>query len=377
MSKKTRVLHVLGNMSIWGGIETWLLNVVRRGRKDEFQHDFAYMYPPREPAPLDKELVEHGVRILPCPLDPPSARGARTFRRNLEALLDAQEAYDAIHSHSWAGSGYVLKVADVAGIPTRIAHSHSTPSAGGGFKRTVQQWLLRRWIDKHATHMIGCSQLAGRSLFRAAVDTDPRYQTLFYGVDLAPFEQLQDRDAACKEFGIPVDAKIVGTAGRCAEQKNQVFLLEFMAEAMQRDPDVWLLLLGDGPLLAERKAQARALGIEDRVVFAGHRDDVTRVLMSSMDLFALPSLYEGLPVAFIEAQASGLPCVMSNTITDEVVSRPEATSRLALEDPVGDWAEAVLSRLQQPRDTDAARKLRGTPYDADFSVARIEAVYKG
>ena len=180
-------------------------------------------------------------------------------------------------------------------------------------------------------------------------------------------------------MGIPADAFVLGNVGRFHEQKNHDFLLQIAAETASREPRTVLLLVGDGALRPQIEAQAGALGIRGRVIFAGVRDDVHRIMLGAMDAFVFPSLYEGLGVVLIEAQAAGLPCLISNVIPKEADVSRRLIHRLNLSRPAADWATAVLQCRAALSAADRAENLamlECSTFDIRVSTRALEQLYQ-
>jgi glycosyltransferase involved in cell wall biosynthesis len=180
-------------------------------------------------------------------------------------------------------------------------------------------------------------------------------------------------------LSLPPDALVIGQIGRFVRQKNHAFLLRVAAEAIWREPRVRVLLLGDGPSRPPIEGQAAALGIGDRVRFAGSRDDVPRLMLGGMDVLLFPSHHEGLGLALLEAQASRLPCVVSEAVPQEVDGLPALIRRLPLDAPVEDWATAVLEAAGH-RPLSRARGLqimRQSPFDIERAVPELLRLYDG
>ncbi|MGA9382762.1 MAG: glycosyltransferase family 1 protein [Phormidium sp.] len=338
-----RILHVVSQM-VRGGIETWLMHVLRHIDRDRFLMDFLVLT--TKPGDYDEEIRALGSRIIPCPLD---RWNPWSFATNFQRILREYGSYQIVHSHPHHFSGYVLRLAQQAGVPIRIAHSHNDSSllqTQAGLYRHLYFSLMKHWIDRYATLGLGCSRTAVAALFGANWESDPRWQILYYGIDLRGFQDAIDPVAVRAELGIPKDAFVIGHIGRFADQKNHLFLLKIVAEVAKQKPETYLLLIGDGVLRKRIEQEVKKLGLAEKVIFAGVRSDVVRLMRGAIDVFLFPSLYEGLPLVSLEAQAAGLPCLLSNVITEEVDIIKPLVQRLSLSQSVSIWADAVLSVFQ-------------------------------
>lgn len=338
-----RILHVVGGMDR-AGTETWLMHVLRNIDREYFWMDF--LVHTTQKCAYDDEICARGSKIIPC-LHPsrPSLYAA-----NFKRILCKYGPYDVVHSHVHHFSGYVLRLAQQTGVPVRIAHSHndtSSAKARVGLDRRLYLMLMKRWITHYATVGLAASRKAAVDLFGADWKTDERWRTLYCAVDLLAFHQQIDRLAVRAELGIPPDAFVIGHVGRFEEQKNHALLIEIAAEIAKREPNMRLLMLGDGSLRPSIQQKVSELNLSDHVIFAGVRPDVPRLMLGAMDVFLFPSLYEGLGLVLIEAQAAGLPCVFSDVVPEEAdVVRP-LVQRISLSQPVSAWAEAVMAATKQ------------------------------
>ena len=372
-SKPIRILHVLGGMDR-GGVETWLMHVLRNIDRQQFQFDF--LTHTTKPCAYDDEVRARGSRILPCPQPARPWRYARQFRR----ILKEYGPYDVVHSHVHHYSGFVLHLARQCGVPSRIAHSHNDKSpvdSKAGGVRKVYLRVMEHLIRRNATLGLACSRKAAQSLYGPDWEMDPRWQVLYYGIDLAPFKAPVDDVRIRAELDFPREAFVVGHVGRFSRQKNHAFLLEVLAALVQAYPQTRALLVGDGPLRRAMEDKAKSLGIERQVVFAGLRSDIPRLMRSAMDLFVLPSLYEGLGLVLIEAQAAGLPCVVAEGVPNEADVVPELIARVSLAESAEAWAQRILAARASPRgpQSEALARVERSSFRIEKSMATLCRIY--
>lgn len=368
----TRVLHVVGGMDR-GGIETWLMHVLRATNRSRLAMDF--LVQTARPCSYDDEARALGAKMMPClrPARP------RAYARNLRLLLREHGPYDVVHSHVHHFSGLVLRLARRAGVPVRIAHSHNDTTAldsGSSSLRQAYLRLMARWIDRHATAGLAASRQAAASLFGPAWESEARWRIHSYGLDLTPFRAPVDRDAVRAELGISGDAFVVGHVGRFVDQKNHRFLIEVAAEVVRREPRMRLLLVGEGELRPEIERLVARLGLSDRTILAGVRPDVPRLMRGAMDVFAFPSRFEGLGLVLVEAQAAGLPCVISDVIPDEADVVPGLVHRLALSSPASAWAETLLDARRVCEPAQSLGTVESSPFALHRTVAGLAAFYE-
>lgn len=226
-----------------------------------------------------------------------------------------------------------------------------------------------RSIPKYATHLFACSTAAGDWMFRGAP-----YQLFANAVDTADFSFSAEKAAKTREkLGIGKSTFVVGHVGRFWAQKNHTFLIDIFAKIVEKVPDSRLLLIGNGGRLEEIKEKVKELNLSDRVIFAGVRADIPD-LMQAMSVFALPSLYEGLPVTMVEAQASGLPCVISDKVPPECILTDGLVDILPLSTDPETWAEKILEKREVPR-TDRRSEIAAHGFDITTEAIKLQEFY--
>lgn len=370
-----RILHVVGGMNR-GGVETWLMHVLRHIDRDRFKMDF--LVHTTEPCAYDDEIRSLGARIIPCPYPQQPWQYARSFRR----VLREYGPYDVVHSHVHHFSGFVMRIAAHHDVPCRIAHSHTDTrliEESASISRQVYLAAMSRWMQRYTTLGLAISGAAAESMFPSGWQADPRYRILYYGIDLGPFQHSVDKRSLRAEFGIPANAFVIGHVGRFVDVKNHGFVVRVARELFQMLPDAYLLLVGDGPTRQQTEILVQELGIAERVVFAGMRSDVADVMIGGMDAFIFPSLYEGFGLVALEAQAAGIPVVMATTVPHEVAAIPELCTRLSLDDLIPHWVEKIVairrcdSRLGREVVID---RLTDSPFNIDNAIETLTSYYE-
>ena len=359
--RRVRILHVLGTMDP-GGVETWLLSVLKHIDRDALEFHFCTFG--RKPGLFANQVERLGGRMLPCPrgLNPWSF--SRRFRK---ILRDGK--YDAVHSHVTLFSGIVLRWADAEGIPMRIAHSHaSQDDKPDTFARRYYRQIMKSWIRRHATLGLAASEIAAAQLFGDDWEGDRRFRVLHCGIDLQPFQEPAVSNEVRKELGLPLDVPIVGHVGRFVQAKNHRFVLEIFGEILKKRPEIHLLLVGDGILRPKIEAQAKSMGFSGNIHFVGTRTDVPRLMRGGMDVLVFPSLWEGLPVTLIEAQAAGLPSVVSDTVSREASILRDRFTQLPLSKRSDEWAARAVEALQRGK-AEASAALQAVA-QSDFCIER-------
>lgn len=349
-----RVLCLLSGMNM-GGAETFLMKTYRTLDKDKYQMDFCVNV--AEEGVYDKEILSMGGKIYHIPA---KSANPKAFKNGLREIVQKQN-YEYVLRVTSNGLGFWdLKIVKKAGVKRCIARS-SNASDGGSLKSRVAHFLGRRLFQKYVDVKIAPSTLAAEYTFGKKAVKNGEVALLNNGIDLSAYcyEETARREIRT-EFEVADDEILFGHIGRFAEQKNHSFLLDVFYAIQQKEPKAKLLLVGKGLLEKEIKAKAQALGIAEKVIFAGQRTDVPK-LLSAMDVFVFPSFYEGMPNTVIEAQATGLPCVIADTITREA-NVTGLVEYLPLNISAEEWAQKALLRTKDTRE-DRRELLRENGYD--------------
>ena len=321
MGSPIRVLHVVVNMNR-GGAETLIMNLYRNIDRAKVQFDFLTC----KEGVFDSEIKAMGGKIYRIPYVSDVGHGG--YVRELNQFFQRHSHYQIVHSHMDKMSGLVLRAAKKAGILNRIAHSHNTSSEGGTVTR-VYKWYVGQYIETSATHLYACSQLAGSWLYSKGVK---RPTIIKNGIECEKFSfSEQIRQSVREELNIGEKTFVLGHVGRFARQKNHLFLIDVFNSFQQVKKDSVLILAGDGPLREEIEKKVKKLSLENKVKFIGIRSDINRILQA-FDVFVFPSFHEGLPVTLVEAQATGLPCLISDHITKEIDLGLNLVDQISLKD---------------------------------------------
>lgn len=352
-----RILHIVTYMGR-GGLETMLMNYYRSIDRTKVQFDFLTH---RDfEADYDAEILALGGRIYHLPPLNPFSKG---YLSALDRFFAEHPEYRIVHSHLDCMAGIPLKAAKKHGVPVRIGHAHNSSQPKDA--KYLLKLMYKRTIARNATRLFACSAEAGRWMFGGA-----DFRVLNNAIDAQKYAfDAEIRSAARQKLGVSEDALLVGHVGRFDPQKNHSFLLTIFEKI---PGNARLLLVGDGALRPAAEQQAEELGIRDRIIFAGVRSDVDR-LLQAMDVFLFPSLFEGLPVSIIEAQAAGLPCLISDKVPIEC-KKTELVTQLPLDAGASAWAEAVRSAAKTPR-TNTLSQLRDAGFDIQANADWLADFY--
>lgn len=362
-----RLLCILSNMNA-GGAETFLMKLYRRLDRSRYQMDFCVNV--EEKNDYEDEIVALGGRMYRIPA---RSDGIVLHDRVLRALIH-EHSYRYVLAVSSNATAYLdLKTAKRGGAEICSVRS-SNSNLGMSAKSRIIQNLLREMFHRSADVLIAPSDLAAINLFGKNYIRDSRFAFLPNALDIDAFRFSQEsRMRIRSEMGIGESTLLVGHVGRFYPQKNHDFLLDVFAELSRIVPESRLLLVGRGDLEQTVREKAVRLGVADQVIFAGLRSDVNAVL-SAMDVFVFPSLFEGMPNTVIEAQASGLPCVIADTITREA-DITGLVKYLPLCDAKG-WARLAIAAAQTER-RDTKQLFLDRRYDIEYAAERFAQIVFG
>lgn len=305
------VLHVLGG-ACYGGISAVVLNYYSNIDRTKIHFDIAV---------TDKYIGRHanilesmGCRVFPICL---KSENLKLYKSQVKEIF-GKGNYDAVHVHSNDTSWITLRIAKQMGIKTRIAHAHTAGHLGSDtikfkIRQTVCQFLNRHF----ATNLLSCGKKAGEFIYGETGTKMRKHTILPNAIDTERFSFNPDKRRQMRRCLNLDNSFIVGMIGRLAPPKNTIYAISIFKAIKDKIPNAKLLMAGSGPDEEATKADACRLGLEQDVLFLGQRSDVY-YLYQALDLYILPSLYEGFPVAAVEAMSTGLPCLLSDTITDEL-----------------------------------------------------------
>lgn len=358
-----RVLQVVTHMNR-GGLETMLMNYYRNIDRTQIQFDFLTHRP--YDGDYGEEIQQMGGTIYHLPVLNPFSF---SYKKKLRDFFDSHPEYQIIHVHQDCLSSVILKIAKKQGIKVRIAHSHNA-SQDKDLKYPIKMFY-RRFISKYATELMACSQSAGNWMFCGAP-----FRILNNAICTADYRyDYEKQQRIRKDFNIKKNELIVGHVGRFSPQKNHGFLIDIFYQVKLQYPNSKLLLIGDdrGELADKIKGKVTDLGLTDSIIFTGLRKDVAD-LMQAMDVFVFPSLYEGLPVTIIEAQASGLPCVISEVIPIEC-EKTDLIQQMKLSTPAAEWARIIVKMGKEIVRRDTSELIKKAGYDIAENAKWLQQYY--
>lgn len=366
-----RVLQIVGRMDR-GGIENFVMNIYRNIDREKVQFDFLCHYG-REAA-FNDEIRDMGGRIyeMPAIRDETHVYYWKLFEyiRALNKFFKDHKEYKIIHGQMTNTASIYMPIAKKHGVTTRIAHSHNSHGKVGMLGVVTD--ILKKPVFKYATDLFACSEAAARYFYPESYIKAGKVKIVPNAVDAGKFRFNPDKRMQMRtEFEV-ADKLVIGCVGRFRTEKNQAFLLGVLKEALKTEPNAVLLFAGDGPLEDDVKQKAAEMGISDKCVFLGMRSDIPDV-MQAMDVLAMPSLFEGLPVTGIEAQAGGLRVVASTGVPDEM-DAIHLIDFLPLDDGEKKWAEMLISKAREER-TDTYNKIKDAGYDIHTTAPWLQDFY--
>jgi glycosyltransferase involved in cell wall biosynthesis len=293
-------------------------------------------------------------------------------------LLKEIGAVDVVHGHQHHFSAIGLREAARAGVVLRVAHSHLDTTAVDAETRALRRpyiWMMRRWSSRYSNLKLAATRAAAESLFGSGVGSSSEVQLLRYGIDLSgrPLAPV-----GRETLGFGGRDRVVIVVGRLTQQKNHRFAIEVFTRLSALMPEAKLLVLGTGPLQAGLVDRVKSLNLGDSVIFGGWRSDLPQILAGAVDLFLMPSLHEGIPLALVEAQAAGLPCLVSDAVARDSDCVPSLVHRLPLSAGPDIWAakcHALLTDSGRMSAEEAVSLLRGSEFNSRNSARRLFEVY--
>lgn len=359
-----RVLNMFTIMDR-GGAETMVMNYYRHIDRTKVQFDFLVHREQR--GAYDDEIERMGGRIYRmCPVYP---QNFSRYKRDLRTFFRAHPEYKIIHSHMSELGYFAFREAERQGVPVRICHAHNAPH-GFDAKMIIRTYFKKQMMP-YLTHLFMCGEESGKWLY--GEKNKSRFIMLNNAIDAAVYSfDASKREETRRQLGL-TDELVIGHVGRFNPQKNHPFLLDVFAALLKKEPDAVLLLVGGGEGMPKIQAKAQELGIAERVRFLGVRSDVAD-LMQAMDVFVFPSLYEGLPVTMVEAQASGLPCIISDKVPPECILTEGLVNIMPLSASPEAWAEKILTMRAVPR-TDRHEEIAAHGFDISTEAVKLQEFY--
>ena len=363
-----RILEITGEPILHGGQENFIFNILENIDNPNMQFDVLTPYI-CDNDKFKKLISSKGGKVYELNLDFRPWKSRKLIYKPVLDFLKSHK-YDVIHIHSGSISvlAYESMAARKAGIKKIIVHSHSTGIKG--FKHTIIQTAFSPILKACPTCYMACSREAGEMKYPKSVQS--RVTVVKNGINLNRFKRNEGKGKELREkYKIPGDAFVIGHVGRFTEEKNHDFLMDVFRQVHEKTDNSYLLLIGEGELFEEVKRKANQLDLADRVVFTGVVDN-PQDYYNIMDCFSLPSKYEGFSLVTLEAQANGIPCIVSKGVPEEVILTDQVT-RLELK--AEEWSDYIIKHKDSMQVKDNVETLRKSGYDIQTSAELIERKY--
>lgn len=357
-------IRILQSVNIMdrAGLESMLMNYYRNIDRDCVQFDF--LTHRSQKGAFEDEILEMDGKVYHAPRL--YIHNLPSYRKYMRELFSDHSEYRVIHSHIDAMSYFPLHEAKRNKVPIRIAHSHSS-KLDRDLKYPIKYYALKS-MRSVANLNCACGKLAGEFMFNTS-----EYRIIRNAIDLEKFAYSEDKRLNTrKQLGISNEF-VIGHVGRFCYIKNQLFLLDVFKEVLKYRTESRLILIGKGPDEQKIIDKALELGIRDKVQLLIDRKDVD-LLYQAMDVFVMPSLFEGLPVVGVEAQANGLPCVISDSVSSEIYLS-SSIKQIPLSCGAEKWAEEILNS-DKTRNINATRELQSAGYDIKVEANNLQQWYE-
>lgn len=365
--KKIKVLHVVGAMNR-GGTETMLMNMYRHIDREKYHFDFI-SYSDQE-AHYDAEIKQMNGNIIR--LTRPSSM------KQIYEAMKRYGPYDVVHAHTLFHSGIATLAARCARVKIIISHAHTTSDNNHTFLRKLYIKLMRSLIKICSTHLLACSKEAGLYLYGEKEMTLKKYTFVPNIIDYSHFLSPSSRDVKRLQHQLKLKDNqiVIGHIGTFKTSKNHAFILEIVLALIEQNIDVKVLLVGDGELKQQIKTKVEQKNLTHIVEFLGVRHDVATIL-HCLDVFVFPSTYEGLGLVLLEAQASGIPCVVSEAIQPEADMNLNLINKLALSDHSEYWAHQITQLIgkKETNQEKIRQQFNNSIYCIEKSMQRLTDIY--
>lgn len=372
-----RILHIVGIMNM-GGLENLLMNIYRQIDRNQIQFDF--LVTREQKGIFDDEIKSLGGKIHNVPHL--AKVGLIQYQKNIYNFLKQHQEYRIVHCHRDAMCALYLAQAKRANIPIRIAHSHNINLAEGinikGILTTLIKKYFMLFIHRSATHYFACSKEAGEWLFGKKV-AGKKLSIIRNGIDTNRYiYEKRIAEDIRKSLEIDNETLLIGHVGRFDTQKNHEFILQVFDKVQKELPKAMLCLIGNGRLERDIKQRVEVLGLEKKVRFLGIRKNVNEFMMA-FDIFIFPSLFEGLGIVAVEAQATGLKCLVSDKVPEEADMDVGLIKYLSIKD-INNWIKCINDLSSNKREAREVRRsdqesIKKRGYDITTTIQQLEEFY--
>ena len=370
--KKIKILQYTGAMNR-AGAETLLMNIYRNINRDKFE--FHFISHTKEKCDYDDEIKKLGGKVIY--LERPRIKNIKKFSNDIKKIIDEHGPYNAIHTHMQLLNGIVLNEAKKNDIRVRVSHAHLNGDYNkGNIIRKIYVNYSKYLINQNSTHRIACSNESGEYLYNGN-----EFNLVKNAIDINQFKFNIKEDHIYNELNLSKDIKLITHIGRFVEAKNHDFIIEVFDKVVKKDNAYRLLLVGQGELIESIKNKVQEYRLQEYIYFLGLRSDINKILAST-DVFLMPSILEGLPVVLVEAQAGGIPCIISDNIPDECDMGLDLIEYLSLNSKHEEWANSIIQASKNKSlnkiDFNTRKdKITNNGYDLEKNIEFLSELYSG
>jgi len=358
MHKPLRILHFAGTL-LYGGVGSVVMNLYRNINREIIQFDFCV--PRTEKGPLDDEIQSLGGRIITIPRI--QSVGLYRYIKIVASVIKANGPYHGIHIHSVHMGALTIFASKIAKVDNIYYHVHSTQDAALKHfpLHSIAEYILKKYIQNSGSTRLACGQSAGEFVYQKSP-----FNVINNAIDLQRFFPYKSEDCLNirQSLGISKNSFVVGNIARFVPEKNLDFFIKLAETDKKNRGKLIFLIVGDGELKESFERQILSHGCSEKFILTGNRKDV-EIMYNAMDVFCLPSLFEGLPVVLMEAQACGLPCITSSNVTDEGKIGVADYFTLDLDNSTEKWLEIIYA-------TENSRNYDRQSIYEDFSKYKYE-----
>lgn len=347
-----------------GGAETNLMNYYRNMDRSRFQIDFLVH---RENGFFEDEIIKSGSKIYRLP--PILPWKLKEYKKAVKKFFDEHHDFDIVHGQCSELGVFIYEEAQRRNIPVIIAHAHNNKMDRD--KKLIFRLMWKKRMRKSINQYFTCGKEAAENLFGKKLAQKAFQMNNAIDVDFFKYNEAR-RTEKRKELQAEETINLVNI-GRFNTQKNQLFLLEIFAELLKSNNHYRLFLVGDGELRPQILSKIKELGLENKVQLLGIRNDIPE-LLQAMDIFLFPSLFEGLPVSLVEAQATGIKCVISDGVPEEAILIPENVEVISLKKSAKEWADKIL-QIQNFDRKNVSEMIKEKGYDIKENAKKLEEKY--
>lgn len=370
-----RVLHIFANPHLTNGASIFEYRLSRLLKdKDIF---FDYLVTEQETEDERARYGAEGSKVYRLDADNKHGLIVREIKLNRQyKKFFSEHSYDIVYCDTENPLRAIhLMKAKKAGIPVRVVHSHNNSMQTRSRISRILSRVIKHFFKYSATDYLACSEAAAKWLFPGKIYKNKQYRIINNGIDAESFAFNREWRRVIRErYKISDSDMVVGVVARFMPQKNHAFMFRVIEEIRKTNPGVRFLCIGEGELEEQLLRQVEELGIGDNVIFAGTAEDVNHYY-SAMDVYLMASLFEGFGISALEAQANGLPCVLSDRIST-VVDMGERVTFVSLEEEAAVWAERVTAEFRERNDGEASRKvMREKGYTIESTADVMHELY--